>query len=119
MLIKLEASKMFTEDTAQRFARQYGVKQKVWNEIWKRYLAGYDCEALAGYFIYKTGKQITAESVKNWLVKTEIYCRANHIMLMGVRVVQSEYFAQYEPFLIEEILRNMKSSSTQDSRIML
>lgn len=119
MLIKLHASTLFTEDTAIRFARQYKVKQKIWNEIWKRHLAGYDCESLAGYFIYKTRKNISADSIRRWLIKTEIYCRANHIMLMGVRVVHSEYFAEYEPFLLEEILKNMKSSVAQDSRIMV
>jgi hypothetical protein len=119
MLIKLHASKLFTEDTALRFAQQYGVKPKLWHEIWKRYLAGYDAEALAGYFIYKTQKQITVDSVKRWLTKTEIFYRANHIILMGVRVVQSEYFQEYENFLVEELLRNMKSSVTQDSRIIV
>ncbi len=119
MLIKLKSSKMFTEDTAIRFAQEYQVKPRMWNEIWKRSLAGYDCEALAGYFIYKTRKQIDARAIRLWLAKTEIYCRANHLMLMGVRVVQSEYFAEYEDFLVKEVLRNMKSSRTQDSRIMV
>jgi hypothetical protein len=119
MLLKLYDSKLFTEDTAIRFGEQYHVKRKIWNEIWKRALAGYDDEALAGYFIYKTGKMISANSIRRWLIKTEIYCKANHIMLMGVRVVQSEYFGEYERFVLEEVLRNMKYSGTQDCRIMV
>lgn len=110
---------MFTEDTAIRFARQYGVKPKVWNEIWKRALNGYDYESLCGYFLYKTGKKIDPTSLKRWIIKTDIYCRANHIMLMGVRVVNSAYFGEHEDFILKEILRNMKSSTTQDSRIMV
>jgi hypothetical protein len=110
---------LFTEDTAVRFGRQYHVKKRIWNEIWKRALDGYDDEALAGYFIYKTGKFISAISIRRWIIKTEIYCRANHIMLMGVRVCQSEYFGDYEKYVLEEVLKNMRFSGTQGSRIMV
>jgi len=119
MMIKLHASKMFTIDTAVRFADEYGVKPTMWNEIWKRHLSGYDDESLAGYFIYKTNKRIDAKSIRRWLTRTEIYCRANHVMLMGVRVVQSEYFAEFEPFVLKEILKNMRYSGKQDSRILV
>lgn len=119
MLIKLHASTLFTEDTAIRFAQQYQVSPKMWNEIWKRHLDGYDSESLAGYFIYKSKKNIDIRSLRRWLILTEIYCQANMVMQMGVRVVKSEFFGEHEPFLLKEILRNMKASSTQDSRIVL
>ena len=119
MLIKLHTSKMFTIDTAQRFAKEYAVSPKIWNEVWKRYLAEYDTDALCGYVLYKTSVRISPRALKEWIIRTEIYCRANHIMLMGVRVVQSEYFGIYEPFIITEILGNMKYKGTQDSRIMV
>lgn len=118
-MLKLHQSKLFTVDTAIRFAEEYKVNKKLWNEIWKRYLCEYDTESLCGYFMYKTGKRIRPKVMKQWLTKTEIYCRANHVMLMGVRVVQSEYFGQYEAFVIEEVLRNMKYRGTQDSRILV
>lgn len=119
MLIKLYESRMFTVDTATRFADQYQVSSKMWNEIWKRHLSGYDDESLAGYFIYKTHKQISAKAIRRWLIKTEIYCRANHIMLMGVRVVQSEYFGDYEQAVLDEVLKNMRFSGSKDSRIVV
>lgn len=119
MLIKLHTSTMFTVDTAVRFAQQYNCSKTLWNEIWKRALSGYDEYALAGYFMYKMNKRIKARVIKDWLIKTEIYCKANHVMLMGVRVVHSEYFGELEAYVLKEVLRNMKSSRTQESRIMV
>jgi hypothetical protein len=119
MLIKLHESKLFTIDPATRFAREYGVEPVIWNEVWKRYLAEYDLEALAGYVLYKTGRHIKTRQLKRWLVMTEIHCRANHIMLMGIRVVQSEYFGQYEQQMLEEVLRNMKYSGSKESRTIV
>ena len=118
-MLKLHESKLFTIDTAVRFSEQYSVGKKMWNEIWKRHLAGYDDEALAGYFLYKTNIRIGVPSIRRWLKRTEIYCRANHIMLMGVRIVHSEYFGSYEQFVINEVLKNMRYSGKQDSRIMV
>lgn len=110
---------MFTEETAVRFARQHHVQPKIWHEIWKRYLAEYDLESLAGYFQYKTGQKISINSLRRWLRMTEIYCRANHIMLMGVRAVQSEYFGEYEEMVIKEVLRGMRYSNVKEPRIVL
>ncbi len=119
MMLKLHESKLFTVDTAIRFGKEYQVSPRIWNEIWKRYLFEYDIESLCGYFMYKTDKKIRPTALKRWLKLTEIYCRANHVMLMGVRVVSSEYFGTYEEFVLFEVLRNMKYSKTQESRILV
>jgi len=119
MLLKLNDSKLFSVDTAIRFGEQYHVKQKMWNEIWKRYLAGYDIESLAGYFLYKTGVRVSYDAMRRWIIRTEVYCRANHVMLMGVRAVQSEYFGVYEQFVIDEVLRGMKYSGVQEPRSLV
>ncbi len=119
MILQLKESKLFTTDTALRFAKEYRVSPRIWNEVWKRHLEGVDSEALAGYILYKTGHKIKVTVVNEWLIKTEIYCRANHVIRMGVRVVQSEFFGIYEDFILKEVLRNMKSSRTRDTRILL
>lgn len=119
MMLKLRDSKLFTTDTAIRFAEQYHVSPKLWNRVWEWHNKGYDLECLAGYILYKTNIKIKPKSVRRWLAKTEIYCRANHVMRMGVRVVSSEYFGVYEEFVIEEVIRNMKYRGTKDSRIMV
>lgn len=119
-MLKLHDSELFTTDPAIRFARQYKVDKTIWNEVWKRHLAGSeDDECLAGYILYKTNKRITVRTLRRWLARTEIYCRANHVMLMGVRVVKSEFFGVYEDFIIKEVLSNMKYAGTLNSRILV
>lgn len=120
MIIKLLEAKLFTEDPALRFAREYQVSPKIWNEIWKRYgLLEYDYDGLCGYFQYKTGRRANPRSLKRWIVRTEIYCRAQHIIGMGVRVVDSSYFGIFEQTLLEELEKNMKFSGKKDSRTIL
>ena len=117
MLVKLLESKLFTVDPAIRFAKEYKVSPKLWNEIWKRHaLLEYDIDGLCGYFQYKTNRRPNPRALRKWIVRTEIYCRANHIIRMGQRVVDSQYFAAFEQQLIEELTRNMRYSGHKDSR---
>lgn len=117
MIIKLSESKLFTKDPALRFAREYNVSPKLWNELWKRYiLLEYDYDGLCGYFQYKTNRRPNARSLKRWIVRTEIYCRAQHIINMGVRVVDSTYFDKFEQDVIDELTKSMRFNNKKDSR---
>ncbi len=120
MIIKLFESKLFTVDPAERFAKEYGVDKKVWNQLWKRKaLLEYDMDGLCGYFQYKTGRKPKRESIKHWLIRTEIYCRAQHVMRMGQRVIDSQYFGTYEDEVIKELTRNMRFRQAHDSRTIV
>lgn len=72
-------------------------------------------DGLCGYFQYKTGRKPNRESIRRWIVRTEIFSRANHVMLMGTRVVDSTYFGKFEQELIKELTRNMLFSGKRDS----
>lgn len=134
MIIKLLESKLFTVDPAVRFAREYSVSPKIWNEIWKRYclkplLDGVSFQendseeflisSICGYFTNKTGRKANTRSMKRWIVRTEIYCRAQHIIKMGVRVVDSSYFADFEDDLLEELTRSIRFNGKKDSRTIV
>lgn len=120
MLVKLFESKLFTVDPAIRFAKEYDVEAKIWREMWKRYcLHEYDMDGLCGYFQYKTGRKPNRESIKRWITRTEIFSKANHIVLMGTRVVDSVYFGKHESELIKELTRNMQFSGKKDSRTIV
>jgi hypothetical protein len=120
MIIKLLESKLFTVDPALRFAREYNVKPELWNEIWKRHaLLEYDLDGICGYFNYKTHRRPKKESIARWILRTELYCRAQHIIRMGQRVVDSEYFGVFEAQLIQELTRNMRFSAIHDSRTIV
>lgn len=120
MIIKLLSSKLFTEDPAVRFGREYGVPKKIWDEIWKRHLFyEYDSDGICGYFTYKTGRKANAQSLRRWIVRTEIYCRAQEVITKGARVVDSEYFGKFEQDVLDELTKNMKYSGKQDSRTIV
>lgn len=120
MIIKLNSSKLFTQDPSLRFAKEYGVSPKIWNEIWKRHLFyEYDSDGICGYFTYKTGRRANPRSLKRWIIRTEIYCRAQMVITKGARVVDSEFFGKFEQDLIDELTKGMKYSGKQDSRIIL
>lgn len=120
MIIHLTKSKLFTIDPAIRFAKEYAVDQKLWNELWKRYgLLEYDTEGLCGYFQYKTGRKANTRSIRRWLIRTEIYCRAQHVIGMGVQVVDSAYFGKFEDDLLDELTKSMRFSGKRDSRTLL
>lgn len=120
MIIKLLSNRLFTVDPALRFAKEYNVSPKIWDEIWKRHLFyEYDSDGICGYFTYKTGRRANARSLKRWLLRTEIYCRAQDVITKGARVVDSSYFGKFEQELLEELTKNMKYSGKQDSRTIV
>lgn len=116
MIIHIDRSKLFTIEPAVRFAKEYGVPKELWVEMWRRHtLLSYSNDELCEYLHLKTGRKPKARSVKRWILKTEIYCLANHLVRMGVRVVSSDYFGEFEPFVIEELTRGIRFSGAQYS----
>lgn len=120
MIIHLLNSKIFTIDPAIRFGKEYNVDATLWNEVWRRHtLLEYTNGELCEYIHFKTNRNPRPESVRRWIIRTEIYCLANHATRMGVRVVQSEYFKQYEKHVIKELTRSMKFGASRDSRSII
>ena len=120
MIVHLLKSKVFTIDPAIRFGREYNVDAKLWNEMWRRHtLLGYSNSELCEYFQFKTGHRPKPKSIKRWIIRTEIYCLANHVARMGVRVVQSEYFRQFEKDVIYELTQNMRFNGNKESRSII
>jgi len=120
MIIHLTKSELFTELPENRFSKEYLVAPQVWTEIWRRYaLMEYSPKELCEYFQIKTGKKIAIKSMKRWIWRTEVYCRANHLMKSGVRVVVSEFFGEFEEPLMRELLKNLKSSVQKKPKILI
>lgn len=119
MLIRINNSRLFDTNPAKRFAEEYDVDEKLWNEIWKRYkLLDYTVEDLSDLFHIKTGKQIKRRYIKRWIFLGEIYILAKPARDMGAQVINTELFGEFEQKVIEEITRHLRSGSTTDSRIM-
>jgi hypothetical protein len=107
MIIKLSASKIFTQHPAERFAEQHEVPPALWTEMWRRHtLLEYTMRDLADYFEIKTGKKIETQYIRKWLFRTKVYVRANEAVKMGAQAVTSEYFGDLEGELVQYLLRN-------------
>ena len=120
MLIHLSKSRLFTEDPSRRFAREYGVDQKLWTEMWKRrQLLDYSTSELCEYFQIKTQKKMKKKSLIRWVFRSEIYSMTNPIMKKGVRVVHSDFFKHHEQAVIKEITRHLTSGETQSIKIIV
>ena len=120
MLIKIHSSRLFDTEPARRFAVKYNVSPDLWCEIWKRYkLLQYTVPDLADYFHLKVQKQIKRRNISRWIFLTEIYFLVQPARDMGVRVINTEMFGDWEERVIQEITRHLKDGSTHSSNIMV
>ena len=117
MIIHLSKSKLFTVDPSKRFAREFNVEESVWTECWLKYkLYGFSTRELVDYIHFKTGRKPSLISIERWVSRSEIYSIAKKAFKLNARVVQSYFFGKHEKQVIKELLKNMKSSATKNSR---
>lgn len=117
MLIHLHKSKLFTQEPAKRFAKEFNVSEKLWIECWLKYKL-YDLKIpeLCEYIQIKTGRKPSYNSINRWIVRTEIYSISREAYKMGAKTVVSSFFGVYEENVKQELLKNMKFSATRTSR---
>lgn len=119
MIINLRKSKLFTTHPAQRFADEYQVSEKIWNEIWKRYsILDYSPAELCEYYYIKVGTPIDRQSISKWIFRTKVYMLTKDVMKEGVITVNSSFFGEMEQKVINEITRHLRNGETKDSHIM-
>ncbi len=112
MIIHLKKSKLFTVEPAKRFAKEFNVPENIWIECWLKYkLLDLEVKELCDYIYIKTGRRLSHESVKRWIIRTEIYSQAKEAFKMGAETVVSSFFGEYEVHVQNELLRNLKSSA--------
>ncbi len=120
MIITIYKSKLFTIHPKNRFAREYGCDPVIWEQLWRRYkLLEYDIDGLCGYFVIKTGKKPSPTSIRRWILRAELYDRAQHAIEKGIKAVDSSFFGDFEEEVIKEATRHLKFGEAQDSRMLL
>ena len=120
MIIHLQRSKLFTVDPAIRFANEYGCSSDVWREVWKRKeLLAYTNLELIEYLEIKLKQRLDFNSIARWIWRTKVYSRANPMIKKGVQTVVSDFFAEDEEKVIEELAKNLKASGSRTSRILI
>lgn len=93
---------LFTQDPFQRFAREYGVSPKLWEDMFNyRYqLLEYNIGDLQDMFAYKTGRNISRKSLFRWLKRTRVYFSAQRVKAMGIEEVNiDEFFGEDANFV--------------------
>lgn len=104
---------------AKRFAKEHGVPEELWMEIWKRYkLLAYSVADLTDYYHFKAGKKIERNYIRRWIFLGEVYALSKPARDMGAEVINSELFGDLEEKVIREVTKNLKYSQTKDSKIM-
>lgn len=117
MLIHLTKSKLFTIDPSKRFGKEFNVDEHVWTDCWLKYkLYHFNKKELRDYVEFKTGRKPSISSIERWIIRSEIYTIARKALKMDAKVVQSYFFEKYEKQVIDELLKNMKSSVVKNSR---
>lgn len=120
MLIQLTKSKLFTVAPENRFAIEYRVHPDMWRELWKRHsYHDYSLSDLCDYFELKTKREISAQAMQRWLWRSYVYMKAHGAMKLGVEVVTSEFFGNFEQDVVKEVTKNLKSSVKQDTKVLI
>lgn len=117
MIIHLTKSKLFTVDPAKRFGKEFGVSDTVWRDCWLKYkLYHLTIPEFVEYVHFKAGCKLSIRAMRRWIVRTEIFSLAKKAFQMEATVVQSYFFEEYEGYVTEEILRNMRNGASKNSR---
>jgi hypothetical protein len=116
MIILLNKSSLFTTHPNLRFAKEYNSTPEVWWDVWRRHELGYTQQELRDYIRDRTGRTPELRAVRRWITRAKIYNKAHQAILKGAHSVTDEYFGEYAPYVINEIMRNMKSSGTRSPR---
>jgi hypothetical protein len=108
---------MFTVEPAKRFAKEFGVDDKIWVDCWLKYKRlGLSIPELCDYVHFKTGRKPSYNAISRWVVRTEIYSISREAIKLGANSVNSNFFGIYEQNVINELFKNMKNSATKSSR---
>lgn len=117
MIIRLDKSQLFTTDPRDRFAREYGLPQSVFDEIWRRRKdLEYSLSELSEYIKIKHHMDITPMSLHRWIWKNSVFNRAQVAIMRGALAVQSDFFNEFEDQVVNELLKGLKSGVTKEPK---
>lgn len=114
MLVKLRNSRLFDTDPTRRFAKEYGVDESIWLELWKRYkVLDYTIDEMVEYFTIKTHKTIRARQIRRWIFLTDVFALTKPAREKKALVISTEMFGKLEKRVIDEITRGVRHSGVK------
>lgn len=104
-------------EPARRFAKEFDVSEDVWRQCWVKYkVLELTIPELCEYIHIKTGRKPSHISISRWVTRTEIYAISREAIKKGAETVVSSFFREYEEQVINELLKNIKTSVSKESR---
>lgn len=124
MIIHIQKSSLFTVDPDVRFSKEHGVDRGVWAEMWRRHkLLGYDLKDICDLYEIRTGRKINPRtrdnSISRWIWRSEVFAMTKPLLKIGAQTVVSSFFKEHEEKVIKELTKNLKSSATKKSKILI
>ncbi len=121
MIIQLTKSRLFTVEPAKRFAKEFGVEEIVWIKLWAAYkIKDYSMSDLREYSEVLLKNKLSSLCLRRWIIRTEIYSIAyTKVLQYGATTVSSTIFGKYEKIVLDEVVKGIRFSDTQKSRILL
>ncbi len=120
MLINISKSKLFTVDPGLRFAREYGLSEDIWKELWRRYkLLEYSNGDLRDFLFIKHARSLSYNSMDRWLKCGEIYSRAKPIVDKGVSNVNTIVFGDLEQDVIDLLTKQLRFGRSEESKAII
>jgi len=120
MIISIRKSQLFITDPAIRFAKEYGLPKEAWNEVWKRYkLLKYSNSDIRDYLFIKHARNLSFSTMDRWLKRGELYAIAKPLIAMGVVHVNSVIFKDYEEYVMNELVKPLKTGAKRKAESIL
>lgn len=120
MIIDITKSNLFTKEPSLRFSKEYGLPKDVWKEVWRRYkLLDYSNGDLRDYLFLKYARNISWDSMRRWICRGEVYMVSHPLVEKGVIHVNSKIFGNYEEYVMNELVKPLKTGARKKSESII
>ena len=82
------------------FSKNVGVPASYWRDLWRKYSElGYKPSDLNDWFRLKTGRKISARTIRRYIIKQELFDRAQLMIRQGEKIVHLRHFIKHQEHL--------------------
>lgn len=120
MIINISKSKIFTTDPSLRFSKEYALPRDTWVNLWRRYkLLDYSNGDLRDYLFIKYARNLNHTTMYRWIARAEIYLIVQPLLKRGVVHVNTEIFGVFEEYLMNELVKPLRSGGASKSESII
>ncbi len=120
MIIDLSKSKIFTQDPALRFAKEYALPKDTWDKIWRRYiLLQYSNGDLRDYIFIRYGRNLHFMAMQRWIIRAKVYEIAQLDLKRGRTQANTVIFGELEEFVMNELVKPLRNGGNTKSKSII